>query len=114
MDGHKWDTKIHVLAKDKVGEWHGSQAENLLREDTEKRLHLGLSPKQFHLTQEQHKEFELDTFRQHIFQEKRSQKESLHWNVKKEKKKRKKQAKKGESVWRMTPILTTQFHTLFL
>lgn len=92
MNGYERDIKIHTLAKDTEGEWHGSEAEKLLREDIENGKHEEKKPMKFRLSRDEYKSFELDTFRGHIYQETRRKKESLYWNVKKEKKRKKKQA----------------------
>lgn len=94
LAGYLKDMKIHKLAKDTEGEWHGSGAEKLLKEDVRNDLHKKKKPKDLRETRDEYKEFKLKVFRGHIYQEDRNKKESLYWNVKKEKKKKKKQAKR--------------------
>jgi hypothetical protein len=93
LAGYLNDMTIHTLAKDIEGEWHGSKAEKLLREDVENLLHETMRPKYLRLSREEYEQFDLDTFRGHIYQETRRRKESNYWLVKKRKKEKQKQAK---------------------
>lgn len=91
--GYFNDMKIHTLAKDIEQEWHGSEAERLLRDDVEKNRHQGKKPRELRETREEYKKFDLETFRLHFFQEKRRKLDSNYWLVKKRKKAMKKEAK---------------------
>jgi hypothetical protein len=84
---------IYKLAKDIDGEWHGTEAERLLKEDVKNSLHKTMKPRKLHLTRKEYRAFELDIFRGHIYQETRSRLESGYWLVKKRKKAKKKEAK---------------------
>ena len=94
LSGYVNGMKIHTLAKDTEGEWHGSEAERFLKEDVAADFHKKKKPKDLRQTREDYKKFELKKFRGHIYQEERNKKESLYWNVKKAKKQKKKQAKR--------------------
>ena len=86
--------ELHKLAKDIEGEWHGSAAERLLKIDIKNLLHKSMKPKQLYHTRDEYKQFDLETFRGHLYQEYRSNKESNYWIVKKKKKQHKKEAKR--------------------
>lgn len=92
--GYQLDMVSHKLAKDIEGEWHGSEAESLLREDVKNDFHEGKTPKELYATRDEYKKFELETFQGHVYQEIRRKNESLYWNVKKAMKAKKKQAKR--------------------
>jgi len=91
--GYLRDMQQHTLAKDTDGEWHGSEAEALLRVDVENGQHKKKKPKFFQQEREEYKKFHSDIFRGHIYQETRRNKESAYWMVKKKKKQKKKLAK---------------------
>jgi hypothetical protein len=91
--GYVHDMKIYKLAKDIDGEWHGSKAERLLKEDVENGRHKTCKPRELRLSHRAYQEFDLDTFRKHIWQETRSKVETGYWLVKKRKSQKKKEAK---------------------
>ena len=91
--GYLNDMKFYKLAKDTEGEWHGSAAEGLLKQDVGNLKHLEMKPKKLQTTRDEYEEFELKVFRGHVHQEVRSRKESNYWLVKKRKKDKKKRAK---------------------
>jgi hypothetical protein len=71
--GYLHDMKIYKLAKDIDGEWHGSAAEKLLKEDVTNNIHKTLKPRRLRMTRQEYKDFDLDVFRPHIYQESRAQ-----------------------------------------
>jgi hypothetical protein len=91
--GYLHDMTIYKLAKDIDGEWHGMEAERLLKEDVKNGLHKTMKPRKLCLTRKEYRAFKLDIFRGHIYQETRSQLGSGYWLVKKRKKVKKKEAK---------------------
>jgi hypothetical protein len=54
--------------------WHGSCAEKLLPIDIDNNLHLTLKPRALYNTRQEYKEFSLDVFCGHIYQEVRTRK----------------------------------------
>ena len=52
--------------------WEGSEAEGWLEHDMDAGLHKLMEPRKLHATREAYREFELDTFRQHIHQMERA------------------------------------------
>ncbi|CAJ1966311.1 unnamed protein product [Cylindrotheca closterium] len=77
----------YTLAKDTDGEWHaGSPAEAFLRVDVENGKHKDMQPKMLHQQRNEYKAFDLKTFRGHIYQETRRNKDSAYRLVKKKKK----------------------------
>lgn len=93
LAGYLHDMTIHTLAKDLADEWHGSEAEELLRQAVKAGLKNDLKPRDLYSKRKEYQEFGLETFRKHIYQEERGTKESNYWLVKKTKKEKKKQAK---------------------
>ena len=51
--------------------WHGSQAHKQLIQDMDNNLHITMKPGELYNTREAYKQFSLDKFREHIYQEKR-------------------------------------------
>jgi len=58
----KYDAKGRPL-------WDGHPAQVLLKEDVKNKRHKGVRPSAFRLTRKEYQEFELDVFRNHIYQE---------------------------------------------
>ena len=86
------DMNLYQLAKDIEGEWHGSEAEQLLRDDVEEGRHKEKKPRELYLTRPQYQQFDINIFRKHIYQETRRQLDSNYWLVKKKKKEKKRRA----------------------
>mmetsp|Transcript_27301 Transcript_27301/g.66240 ORF Transcript_27301/g.66240 Transcript_27301/m.66240 type:complete len:250 (-) Transcript_27301:48-797(-) len=82
------DTAIYPLAKDLPWEWHGSEAERLLKKDVAKGRHLRYNPQVMYLKRKAYQEFDYQISRQHVHQEARSARESPYWMVQREKKKK--------------------------
>lgn len=59
--------------------WVDSEAKALLELDMENGLHKKMKPKELYLTRYQYKEFELKTFRDHIYQEEHTMKWRTQW-----------------------------------
>jgi hypothetical protein len=89
------DMAIHTLAKDIDGYWDGSLAQELLRKDLEEKTHEQMRPKEMWLFRPEYQEFGLKTFRDHIHQELRSERETNYWLVKRKKKKKAKEDKQN-------------------
>lgn len=60
-------------------EWHLHKAKELLETDMNANLHNTMKKKQLYESREEYKEFELDTFRGHIYQEEQSRKWREQW-----------------------------------
>ncbi|CAJ1957371.1 unnamed protein product [Cylindrotheca closterium] len=86
----------HTLAKDTDGEWHGSPAEAFLRVDVENGKHKDMKPKMLLQQRNEYKAFDLKTFRGHIYQETRRNKDSAYMLVKKEKKEKRLAKQQGK------------------
>ena len=86
------DMEFYVLAKDLPWEWHGSEAERLLKEDVAMGRDLRYPPWLLYLKHKEYQEFDYNVFRKHIYQEARSELETPYWMVHKEKKAAKKKA----------------------
>jgi hypothetical protein len=82
------DMTIHTLAADLPGFWDGSEAQRLLKKDIKRGRHTRYKPEMLRLKRAEYQEFELDKFRQHIYQETRADKETPYWVYKKAKKER--------------------------
>ena len=93
--GFVHDMSLFTLAKDSEGFWNGSDAERLLKEDISKNFHEQMKPKFLWVTRPEYQEFGLKTFRGHIHQEVRSQRETNYWIVKRRKKKQAEEAKRN-------------------
>ena len=91
--GYQRDILVHKLAKDIDGEWNGSRAEKMLKEAVNNDVHKEMKPKELYLSNDTYKEFSYNTFRNHLYQETRSKKDSAYWLVKKKKKEKKVKAK---------------------
>lgn len=92
------DTGSYLLAKDLPWEWHGSEAERLLKVDVAKGRHDRYHPEiLFYKRPEYYEDFgDYQKFRKHVHQEARSALESPYWMVQKEKKdKKKKEIQEG-------------------
>ena len=89
---YEHDTAIYLLAKDLPWEWHGSDAERLLKVNVAKKRHLKYSPSLLYLKRPEYKKCDYEIFRKHIHQEARSALESPYWMVQKEKKEKKNKA----------------------
>jgi hypothetical protein len=63
---------------DYEGRWGGSKAEELLREDMKLGVSKQMKPSQFWLTRDEYKCYNKDQFWKHIYQEKRSGKETMY------------------------------------
>lgn len=59
--------------------WDGSGAQRLLREDIGAGLTSNCEPKTLHQTRPEYQAFPLTVFRDHIYQEQRSQRERAYW-----------------------------------
>ena len=55
-------------------QWHGSNAERLLKADIAAKVNEAMTPKQMHCSREEYKIYPLEVFRKHIHQEVRLQK----------------------------------------
>ena len=86
------DIAIHSLASSSDGCWDGSEAQRLLKLDMEKNRHKNVKPELLWITRPEHQKFKLEKFRGHIHQELRSDRETLHWIVKKKKKEQMKES----------------------
>ena len=75
--------------------WDGSDAQRLLRRDIRKGRHLKMKPEYLHMTRTAYKDFDLATFRDHIYQELRAERESNYWIVRRKKKEMRDKAKRG-------------------
>lgn len=106
------DMKLYTLAKDDPEEWHGSEAEALLKDDISKERHLRYSPGLLYSCTDEYQEFEYQTFRKHIHQEARSLLETPYWMVKKEKKQKKKKMIEDAIKDRLQSIEEQQQHEL--
>lgn len=84
------DVGLYPLAIDLPWEWHGSEAERLLKMDVESGRHLRFHPTLLFLKRKEYQEFDYEIFRKHIHQEARSALETPYWMVQKEKKEKKK------------------------
>lgn len=93
LAGYRKDMTSHTLAKDMEEEWHGSEAERLLRNDVDNGTHEKMKPKQLQKTRKEYEKFDPNVFRGHIYQEKRRKNDSNYWLVKKKKKEKKRLAK---------------------
>lgn len=78
-EGYLHDIKKHTLARDTDNEWHGSEAEALLRVDVENGKHKDTKPKLLQQEREAYKKFDSGTLRGHIYQETRRNKISAYW-----------------------------------
>lgn len=92
QERYNHDIAIYTLAKDLPWEWHGSEAESLLKKDVKKGRHLRYHPSVLFLKRDEYQEFDYEVFRKHIHQEARSALESPYWMVQKEKKEAKKKS----------------------
>ena len=93
-EGYLRFTKNHKLAKDITTEWHGSKAKRKLKQDVANGRHKRHKPKDLYLKRKSYQKFPYEVFRGHIYQESRHLVESGYWLVKKEKIRKKKEAKK--------------------
>lgn len=84
------DVAIYTLAKDCPWEWHGSDAEKLLKKDIKKGRHLRYHPSLLYVKRAAYGEFDYEVFKKHVHQEGRSSLETPYWMVQKEKKEKKK------------------------
>merc|ERR1711862_1083953 len=97
--GYLHDISIYTLAKNTPGYWDGSKAQKSLRKDIKKGRHEKMKPEILRLSRCEYQEFSLKTFRGHIHQELRSERETNYWIVRKKKKQRNEEAKrKGEKI----------------
>ena len=55
--------------------WHQHDASRLLEQDIKDSMHEGMSPRKFRQTRAEYMQFDLETFRKHIYQEQRKQRE---------------------------------------
>jgi hypothetical protein len=79
--------------------WDRSAAKQLLHEDVKKKVHKQKTPKQLWESRPEYKEFPLDVFRGHIYQEEYAQKGRSYWQWLKEQKsleKREKEERKNK------------------
>ena len=76
------DTSLYYLASEVDDCWDGSDAQLLLMIDVKCNMHKVMKPKQLWEYRPEYKEFPLDVFRDHIYQESRSALESNYWLVK--------------------------------
>ena len=90
--GHLNDIAIHLLASSSDGHWDGSEAKRLLKLDIEKSRHKSMKPELPWITRPECRKLRLDESRGHIHQELRSDRETLHWIVKKKKKEQMKES----------------------
>lgn len=89
---YEHDMETYMLAKDLPWEWHGSDAEHLLKEDVALGRDLRYAPSLLYLKRKEYQDFDYGVFRKHIHQEARSALETPYWMVRKEKKKKKEKA----------------------
>mmetsp|Transcript_28817 Transcript_28817/g.80491 ORF Transcript_28817/g.80491 Transcript_28817/m.80491 type:complete len:150 (+) Transcript_28817:3-452(+) len=87
------DLLIYDLAEDTDGCWDGSDAQRLLERDIKKKRHLKYKPQILWLRKDAYQEFSLQTFRGHIHQILRRDRETPYWTYKKAKKKESKKKK---------------------
>lgn len=87
---YEHDMEIYMLAKDYPWEWHGSEAERLLKEDVAVGHDLRYPPWLLFLKRDEYQEFDYQVFRKHVHQEARAALETPYWMVHKEKKQVKK------------------------
>jgi hypothetical protein len=76
VDALLQDLQLHEAAQLGGGapRWDGSEAQQLLREAVKARTDRLISPRELWLSNTAYQEFEQETFRQHIYQERRRQK----------------------------------------
>ncbi len=82
--------------------WDNHPAKLLLREDVKAEKHLEMKPKLLHQTRSEYKAFSLQTFRGHVYQEKRHQKElpmRVSRRNKKARYKHEKEVKENIAIW---------------
>lgn len=89
------DVANYMLAKDLPWEWHGSDAERLLKQDVAEGRDLRYHPEMLYFKREEYHEDwgDYQSFRKHFHQEVRAAKEQPYWMVKREK-----QAKKRKEL----------------
>ena len=91
--GCQHDMSLYTFAQFIPKEWHGSTAEALLKQDVKGGLHKHFKPKELWKQRPEYQQFNLNIFRNHIYQESCSQVEAAYWLVKKQKKEKQKEAK---------------------
>ena len=91
LNRYEHDSALYCWAEDLPWEWHGSEAELLLKIDVEKKRHLRYHPSYLYMKRTAYQEFDYDIFRKHVHQEARAALESPYWMIQKKKKEKKKQ-----------------------
>lgn len=67
--------KLSTMTKQGYPHWHTHAAKQLLADDVQFGRMCAMKPSKFHTTRDEYKEFPLEVFRRHIYQEQRKQRE---------------------------------------
>lgn len=93
------DRRLHPVSINPPGfsypRWNGSEAERLLKIEVDNGSHARMPPRALHKTEGAYQCFPIGIFRNHIYQEVRSRRETPYWLAKKAAIKRKKDKKKN-------------------
>jgi hypothetical protein len=73
--------------------WDTHPAKKLLVDELKNGVHIGREPQAIRATRDEYKEFNLDTFRNYYYREKRALREAVYWQAKRNRKGQKKREK---------------------